>query len=144
MWLSLLSTESMDDVDKLIERYPQMEELFVDMSKYLSRPEEVLSMFSEALKIMDKNTVKYMMDELTEKLSDTENKLSDTENKLSDTENKLSDTENKLSDTKNKFIITIIEMTKGFSGTKEQAVAKLVSECDKTESEAIELVEKYW
>ena len=150
-WLSLLSVESVDDAELLIKKYPQLEDIFVEMSEYITNPEEVISMFSEALKIMDSNTVKYMMDELSDELADTKselldikNKLSTTENKLSTTENKLSTTENKLSTTESKLISTIIQMTKEYSGTKEQAKDKLMKECEKTEEEAIELVEYYW
>ena len=34
------------------------------------RPEEVLGMFSEALRILDQNTVKYMIEELQKQLED--------------------------------------------------------------------------
>ena len=75
--------------------------------EYITKPEEVMSMFSEALKIMDSNTVKYMMDELSDELSD------------------------ELADTKSRLAVTIIEMTKEYSGTKEQAKDKLIKECGK-------------
>lgn len=34
------------------------------MAEYLVKPEEVFDMYSEALRILDENTVKYMVDEL--------------------------------------------------------------------------------
>ena len=144
MWLSLLSVETIEDAEVLIKKYPQMEDIFIEMSEYIKRPEEVMFMFSEALKILDSNTVKYMMDELTDELTDTKNELSDTKNELSDTKNELSDTKNKLSSTENRFAYTIIQMTKEYSGTKQQAKDKLMNECDKTEEEANKLVEQYW
>jgi len=36
----------------------------MDMSEYLFHPEEVVTMFSEALRKLDENTVNYMIDEL--------------------------------------------------------------------------------
>ena len=36
----------------------------MDMSEYLYHPEEVVTMFSEALRKLDENTVNYMIDEL--------------------------------------------------------------------------------
>ena len=36
------------------------------MAEYLVKPEEVFDMYSEALRILDENTVKYMVDELKE------------------------------------------------------------------------------
>lgn len=50
----------------------------------------------------------------------------------------------KLAQTENKLAYTIITMTKEFAGTKEQAIAKLISDCGKTKTEAIELTEKFW
>lgn len=165
IWLSLLSTETMDEAERLIRKYPWLEAIFEEMSGYVYKPEEVLSMFSDALKIMDKNTVRYMMDEMQEELSETKSKLSNVRNELSDTKNELSDARNELSDTKSelsdtkselsdaknelsdtqaKLISTIISMTKEFSGTKEQAAAKLISDCGKTNAEALALIEKYW
>ena len=38
------------------------------MAEYMRRPEEVLNMFSEALKILDHNTVQYMIEEQQKEL----------------------------------------------------------------------------
>lgn len=130
MWLSLLTTENMDDVDVLIEKYPELEAIFFDMSQYITKPEEVMGMFSEALKIMDRNTVRYMMDNLTEKLSDAETKLSDAETKLSDIETKL--------------ITMIIEITKEKSGTREDAIKRIITDCGKNEDDARDIVDRFW
>lgn len=64
--------------------------------------------------------------------------------KLAQTEQALADAQNELSDTKNKFFQDIVTTIKEYSGTKEQAVAKLTNQYDKAEAEAMELVEKYW
>lgn len=62
-WLSLLVTESMEDVVQLLKDYPWLEEIYQEIAQLRQNPEEVLSMFSKALKILDDNTVKYMIDE---------------------------------------------------------------------------------
>ncbi len=64
-WLSLLCTENVEDAEKLIREYPWMEEIYEEIAMLRQNPEEVLSMFSEALKIMDRNTVKYMIDQMS-------------------------------------------------------------------------------
>ena len=71
-WLSVLTAETKEDVEQTIHEYPWSEAVFQEMSEYVNNPEEVILMFSEALKIADKNTVKYMMDELQEKLNQSE------------------------------------------------------------------------
>ena len=63
-WLSLLTATTMDDLAALISDYPWMETICTDMSEYLYHPEEVVTMFSEALRKLDENTVNYMIDEL--------------------------------------------------------------------------------
>lgn len=63
-WLSLLTATTMDDLATLISDYPWMEAICMDMSEYLYHPEEVVTMFSEALRKLDENTVNYMIDEL--------------------------------------------------------------------------------
>ena len=63
-WLSLLTATTLDDLATLISDYPWMEAICMDMSEYLYHPEEVVTMFSEALRKLDKNTVNYMIDEL--------------------------------------------------------------------------------
>ena len=66
-WLSILTAETMADVERVIRRYPWSEPIFCEMSAYVNNPEEVILMFSEALKIADRNTVKYMIEELQDK-----------------------------------------------------------------------------
>ena len=80
-WLSILTAETIADVECVIRRYPWSEAIFREMSAYVNKPEEVIHMFSEALKIADKNTVKYMIEELQDKLQQTEDELQQAENK---------------------------------------------------------------
>ena len=63
-WLSLLTAQSVDGLVALVSDYPWMEAICKDMSEYMYDPEEVITMFSEALRMLDENTVHYMIDEL--------------------------------------------------------------------------------
>lgn len=62
-WLSLLATESVDEALEVAKQYPWLVEIYKEMTDYMCRPEEVLNMFSEALSILDRNTVSYMIEE---------------------------------------------------------------------------------
>ncbi len=73
-WLSILTAETMADVEGVIRRYPWSEPIFREMSAYVNNPEEVILMFSEALKIADRNTVKYMIEELQDRATQAEEK----------------------------------------------------------------------
>ncbi len=63
-WLSLFVTDDIEKIDRNIEKYPWLKEIYIEMVEYLVKPEEVFYMYSEALRILDENTVKYMVDEL--------------------------------------------------------------------------------
>ena len=73
-WLSILTAETLSDVERVIRRYPWSEAIFREMSAYVNNPEEVILMFSEALKIADRNTVKYMIEELQDRATQAEEK----------------------------------------------------------------------
>ena len=81
-WLSILTAETMADVERVIRRYPWSEPIFREMSAYVNNPEEVILMFSEALKIADRNTVKYMIEELQDRATQAEEKQKLTEAEL--------------------------------------------------------------
>ena len=69
-WLSLLVTEDLEEAERLIQDYPWLQEIYEEIAMLRHRPEEVLGMFSEALRILDQNTVKYMIEELQKQLED--------------------------------------------------------------------------
>ena len=74
-WLSLLCTEAADEAEELCRIYPWLEEIYRDMAAYSNNPEEVLGMFSEALREMDRNTVKYMIEQQQKVIEDQAAKL---------------------------------------------------------------------
>ena len=76
-WLSLLTATTMDDLAALISDYPWMETICMDMSEYLYHPEEVVTMFSEALRKLDENTVNYMIGELKKERDEAVTALSE-------------------------------------------------------------------
>ena len=69
-WLSLLSTEDLLDAEALISEYPWLEEIYKEMAMLRQQPEEVLGMFSEALRILDENTAKFMIEELQKRVEE--------------------------------------------------------------------------
>ncbi len=49
---------------QLVEQYPELLDVYRDISEFRKKPEEVIGMFSEALRIMDRNTTKYMVEDI--------------------------------------------------------------------------------
>ena len=67
-WLSLLTTEDLADAEQNIEHYPWLEPIYQEIALLRSNPEEVSGMWSEALRILDENSLKYYVEELKEEL----------------------------------------------------------------------------
>ena len=67
-WLTFFTAEKPEEVLKLIGQYPEFLPMYQDISEFRKNPEEVIGMFSEALRIMDRNTTKYMIDDLHSQL----------------------------------------------------------------------------
>ncbi len=67
-YLSLFVADTPQEIDKLIEIFPDLESVRQDINEYLERPGEVLSMFSEALRILDRNTAELMVDRMKDEM----------------------------------------------------------------------------
>ncbi len=62
-WLYFIGSDKVEHIYKVIESYPWFAELYKEINEFRHHPEEAIKMFSDALRIMDRNTVWYMIDE---------------------------------------------------------------------------------
>ena len=69
-FLSLFVAETLEEIEQLIEIFPDLESVRLDINEYLERPKEVLSMFSEALRILDRNTAELMVDRMKDEIDE--------------------------------------------------------------------------
>lgn len=69
-WLSLLATETPEEAEALSSEYPWLAEIYQEIASLRQNPEEVLGMFSEALRMLDQNTMKYMIDEMKQEIDE--------------------------------------------------------------------------
>ena len=97
-WLSLLTAQSIDDLAALVSDYPWMEAICKDMSEYMYDPEEVITMFSEALRMLDENTVHYMIDELQKERDEAVAALSEKDSLISEKDAALSEKDSLISE----------------------------------------------
>ncbi len=63
-WLTFFTAETSEEVLGLVNMYPEFLPMYQDIAEFRKKPGEVIGMFSEALRIMDRNTTKYMIDEM--------------------------------------------------------------------------------
>ena len=63
-WLAFLSQDDPEIVLRLIGAYPEFRPMYEDVYRLCQNVEKVMEMFSEELRILDRNTVQYMIDEM--------------------------------------------------------------------------------
>ncbi len=67
-WLSLLATETLADADAWIQIYPWLKEIYQEIAMLRTKPGEVLGMYSEMIRTLDHNTLKFIVEELQQKV----------------------------------------------------------------------------
>ena len=67
---------------KVIRAYPEFEEIYRQVFGFRRQIKELMSMFSDALKILDANTTKYMIEQQKEKIEQQEKKIERQEEKI--------------------------------------------------------------
>lgn len=82
-WLAFLGCDEPHIIIELIEKFPEFKAMYSHLYDMCRNVEGVMNMFSKELQIMDRNTVKYMIDELQEQLDDANSKLESANNQVS-------------------------------------------------------------
>lgn len=69
-WLYFIGSDKMSDIKKVCEAYPEFRRLYCDVFKFRFHPKELVSMFSEALRILDQDTAQLMVDEMRKEMEE--------------------------------------------------------------------------
>ncbi|MBR2401344.1 MAG: PD-(D/E)XK nuclease family transposase [Lachnospiraceae bacterium] len=69
-WLTFLSNDNPDKIIELITSYPEFKAMYDTLYQTCQNVERVMEMFSEELRILDQNTVKYMIEEQQQEIDD--------------------------------------------------------------------------
>ena len=67
-WLAFLSMDSPETIMELSSKYPEFKAMYEHVYNICQNVEKVMGMYSEELKILDRNTVKYMVDQMQEEI----------------------------------------------------------------------------
>lgn len=73
--MTFLSSDRPADIVRLVQAYPQFAECYQDIVDFRRHPKELIGMYSEALAIMDRNTVLYMCDEQKKEIEAQEREI---------------------------------------------------------------------
>ncbi len=133
-YLSLFVAETPQEIERLIEIFPDLESVRHDINEYLEKPKEVLNMFSEALRILDRNTAELMVDRMKdemdalqvqkEKLTEQNEELEVQKEKLTEQNEELEVQKEKLTE-HNKGLQAEVNALKVLSDEKEAEIARL-------------------
>ena len=81
-WLTFLSSDDPDDIVAVVENYPQFKAMYEQIYDICRNMERVMEMFSEELLEMDRNTVRYMIDEMQATIDQQKESLEEKDSQL--------------------------------------------------------------
>ena len=88
-WLAFLSMDDPDMIIQLITEYPEFKAMYHQAYEICRNVEALMGIFSEELRIMDRNTVKYMVDQMQEEIDSQRQKLEQKDNQLNNQKRQL-------------------------------------------------------
>ena len=88
-WLAFLSMDDPDMIIQLITEYPEFKAMYHQAYEICRNVEVLMGIFSEELRIMDRNTVKYMVDQMQEEIDSQKQEIDSQRQKLEQKDNQL-------------------------------------------------------
>ena len=73
-------------MERIIHAYPKFAKMYEEINRFRKDPKEAVGMFSEALRIMDENTVKLMIEQQKEEIKAQNELIQQKEAELRDKE----------------------------------------------------------
>ena len=84
VWLTFLSATDTGTIMNLITEFPEFLPIYQEIAEFAMNPEVLMTMFSQELYIMDRNTERMMVTELQEKVAEMGNALAEKDNALAE------------------------------------------------------------
>lgn len=78
-WFTFLSFDSPERIIELIDKYPMFRDMYSEVYEMCLNTERVMNMFSKELLEMDRNTVRYMIEEQQEQLEEQRRLLNESQ-----------------------------------------------------------------
>ena len=99
-WLYFIGSDRPEHIQKVVCSYPKFEEMYREIIEFRYHPEEAIRMFSEALKVLDENTVKYMIEEMKQELEESKQELEESKQELEESKQELEESKQELEESK--------------------------------------------
>ncbi len=81
-WLTFLSLDDPEWIVKLIQSHHEFKPLYNEVYAICRNTEQIMGTFSEELKILDKNTVQLMIDEMQDEIDSQKNTIDSQKNTI--------------------------------------------------------------
>ena len=95
-WMALLCCDEPEIICDLISKRPDFAEIYQELYNSLINTEEVMSWFSDELKIMDQNTVMTMIEESEKEIAELQQQIATSKKLLQENEQQLRENEQQL------------------------------------------------
>ncbi len=102
-WLAFLSFDEPEKIIQLITQYPMFESMYQQVYEICRNTERMVTLYSMELDELDRNTVKYMMDEMQAEMDEMEKKLKEKAKALDEKDKALNEKDKALNE-KNKAL----------------------------------------
>ena len=76
-WMYFLGSDDPIHIRRILEKYPFFKELYQEIINFRHHPKELITMFSEALAIMDRNTINLMIDDMKKVIAEKDNVIAE-------------------------------------------------------------------
>lgn len=138
-WLSFLAYDDPEHVFQIQDRFPRFRELYADMAGFRKNVKEVLGMFSEALAIMDRNTVRNMMEEQQKELEENKKKLAESRQELAKSRQEVEESRQELEESRQEVAENKKELAESKRALmeKDQELALLKAQLAKLSSQSV-------
>ena len=123
-WLTLFSNDNPDTIIKLITEYPEFLEIYEEAYRICLNIERVMGMFSEELAILDRNTVKYMIDEMQNEIDEQKHTIDEQSHAIKEQ----SQTIERMQKEYHKSITNTIDILRSLNLSDAEIIARI---CDK-------------
>ena len=133
-WLAFMSMDNPEDVVSIISKYPDFKELYEQVYDICRNIEGVMDMFSKELRILDRNTVQLMIDEMQDDLEQKREELKEKQGELEQTQGELEQTQGELEQTQGE-----LEQTQGELMQKNEELEQLKKQYEQAMKEIKEL-----
>ncbi len=97
-WLTFLGCDEIEYIMKLITDYPEFIPMYSQLYEMCCNVEEVMKMFSKELQILDRNTVRLMIDEFQERVDELTKENENKKAEIAEKTRRIAELEAKLAD----------------------------------------------